>query len=119
MRKYGRTEKGLANHRKQSLKYNKTSNKRIVSNKWKKSNGEKLKAESLFYYLVWYGYIDKEGCQICGKNAHAHHPDYTKPYTVNWVCPFHHKSLHLGEIKDLPTKTYEINLPGRGGWGHK
>jgi hypothetical protein len=53
MRKYGRTEKGLANHRKQSLKYNKTSNKRIVSNKWKKSNGEKLKAESLFYYLVW------------------------------------------------------------------
>lgn len=53
--------------------------------------------------------IKRESCQVCGSFAHAHHPDYLKPFTVNWMCPQHHTSLHLNELGfEPPTKTYGI-----------
>lgn len=30
--------------------------------------------------------------------AHAHHPDYSRPYTVIWLCPGCHNRLHRDEI---------------------
>lgn len=59
--------------------------------------------------------MKKYKCE-CGK---CHACDYSKPFTVNWLCPLHHKSVHFGEIGDIPTKTYQVDRPGRGWWGHK
>jgi hypothetical protein len=34
-------------------------------------------------------------CEQCGrKDTYAHHPDYTKPLSVMWLCPIHHKLWH-------------------------
>lgn len=35
-------------------------------------------------------------CEVCGKvgKVVAHHPDYSKPYSVEWLCYSCHKILH-------------------------
>lgn len=35
-------------------------------------------------------------CQVpgCGKKPEAHHWDYSRPLSVLWLCPSHHKQLH-------------------------
>ncbi len=40
------------------------------------------------------GRLARQPCHICGKKAHAHHPDYSKPLEVVWLCPVHHKAAH-------------------------
>ena len=43
----------------------------------------------------------KKTCKVCKSNAriHAHHPDVNKPLSVVFLCPLHHKAVHLGKIK--------------------
>lgn len=33
-------------------------------------------------------------CFVCGKESEAHHPDYSRPLDVVWLCPAHHKQAH-------------------------
>lgn len=33
-------------------------------------------------------------CFCCGDKAKAHHPDYSSPLDVIWLCPAHHKQTH-------------------------
>jgi len=33
-------------------------------------------------------------CLVCGKDAEAHHPDYSQPLDVIWLCDTHHKEVH-------------------------
>ena len=33
-------------------------------------------------------------CFECGTKAEAHHPDYSRPLDVVWLCPVHHKEVH-------------------------
>lgn len=34
-------------------------------------------------------------CVKCGNvKVHAHHPDYSKPLKVIWLCSLHHQELH-------------------------
>lgn len=41
------------------------------------------------------GLISKRPCVVCGdENVHAHHPDYSKPLEVIFVCPKHHYAMH-------------------------
>lgn len=42
------------------------------------------------------GEIIKKPCEICGKinNVQAHHEDYTKPLSVNFLCRKHHLQKH-------------------------
>ena len=41
------------------------------------------------------GSLERQACQTCGnKKAHAHHPNYSKPLEVVWLCPLHHKAAH-------------------------
>lgn len=45
------------------------------------------------------GILIKENCMVCkSDNVQAHHKDYTKPLSVNWLCTIHHRRVHLGEI---------------------
>lgn len=66
---------------------------------WQDSHPEAVEAKRKFNYLIRYGYIQKEEtCAICGSNGniHAHHPDYSKPLEVIWLCASCHKRLHSG-----------------------
>lgn len=43
------------------------------------------------------GEIIRQPCSVCGKKyrVHGHHPDYSKPLDVIWLCRKHHKQIHL------------------------
>ena len=58
-----------------------------------------IKAHTAFNKAVQRGYIKRKPCEVCGKkNAWGHHENYRYPYNVIWLCPLHHRQLHLGII---------------------
>jgi hypothetical protein len=40
------------------------------------------------------GVIQREPCAMCGREAVAHHPDYSKPLDIQWLCQSHHMAEH-------------------------
>lgn len=60
-------------------------------------NKEKIKAHRLIHKQLMTGQMKKLPCQICNASTHiqGHHPDYSKPLEVVWLCPSHHKLEHL------------------------
>jgi hypothetical protein len=44
------------------------------------------------------GEIKRMPCIVCGdKKSQGHHPDYSKPLEVVWLCKRHHLRLHRGQ----------------------
>jgi hypothetical protein len=44
--------------------------------------------------LNW-GLLVRRPCEVCGdEKSDAHHPDYTKPLEVRWLCRLHHMHAH-------------------------
>lgn len=42
------------------------------------------------------GRLTKHCCFVCGSpNTEAHHPDYSSPLDVVWLCTKHHKQVHV------------------------
>lgn len=65
---------------------------------WRKNNPEKFAAKSIIHRAVQRGKIIKpKKCTKCGREVllSGHHPDYTKPLEVIWLCGSCHKLLHL------------------------
>jgi len=60
---------------------------------------EKDKAHRLINYDMRVGKIKKGPCLICGSedNIHAHHPDYSKPREIIWLCKDCHFDAHFPE----------------------
>lgn len=73
---------------------------RIEANKerfkqYRKSHPDREKARSLLYKEYKQGKIAKLPCFVCGSlNTEAHHPDYSRPLDVIWLCAQHHKQAH-------------------------
>ena len=41
------------------------------------------------------GLLEKTPCHVCGSaEVEAHHPDYSLPLNVVWLCKAHHKEVH-------------------------
>ena len=58
-------------------------------------NAGKLYARSEVRKAVLRGDLSKGVCHYCGNpNVEAHHPDYTKPLSVIWLCKHHHEEVH-------------------------
>jgi hypothetical protein len=57
------------------------------------------------------GRLEKLPCWTCGESdVEAHHPDYSRPLSVVWLCAVHHKEIHLAYPDD-----HYYRLPvGRG-----
>ena len=63
--------------------------------KWRTNNPLAYEAHKKLHWQITCGKIKKQPCEVCGeKNTHAHHPDYSKPFEVMWLCPIHHKLEH-------------------------
>lgn len=61
---------------------------------------ERVRAQQIFNHALAKGRIKKSACAKCGaKRVHAHHPDYSKPLDVVFLCSPHHAVVH------------ELNLP--------
>lgn len=48
------------------------------------------------------GAIQRLPCFMCGAaEVEAHHPDYSAPLAVSWLCKQHHKQLHMEHDADI------------------
>ena len=51
----------------------------------------KNKARAAISRLIKLGVIKRMPCEMCGdSNSQGHHPDYSKPLEVMWLCQSHH-----------------------------
>ena len=55
---------------------------------------EKGKARSAVNSAIRSGKLKPFPCFICGAKAVAHHPDYSAPLDVVWLCQPHHMQTH-------------------------
>ena len=58
---------------------------------WRERNPEKRIAHHAVENAVRNGTLVKQRCAVCGApGTQAHHPDYSRPLDVIWLCPEHH-----------------------------
>jgi hypothetical protein len=62
--------------------------------RWVERNPEKRKAMDAVSNAIRTGRLARQGCEVCGDRAHAHHDDYSKPLDVRWLCSQHHTDHH-------------------------
>lgn len=55
---------------------------------------ERKKATETVSNAVRDGRLQKQPCWVCGEQAQAHHPDYSRPLDVVWLCVSHHRQAH-------------------------
>jgi hypothetical protein len=54
-------------------------------------------------YLIRIGRLLRQTCRVCGaERSEAHHPDYSEPTNVDWLCSLHHKEEHRLRPVSLP-----------------
>jgi hypothetical protein len=62
---------------------------------------DKNKARYAVANAIRDGKLFRKPCEVCGnENSEAHHPDYSQPLLVMWLCDYHHKELHKRERED-------------------
>ena len=62
---------------------------------WNENNKDKMRAHDIIEKEIVYGRLKRLPCEVCGEaRSQAHHPDYSKPLEVVWLCQTHHKQLH-------------------------
>lgn len=77
-------ERGQTPHRKERVL--------IYQRRRRRKYPEKNKARRMVAYYVRVGKLVKSVCSVCGdKKVEAHHPDYSKPLEIEWLCHFHHR----------------------------
>ena len=55
---------------------------------------ERYLARSILRSAVETGKLIRQPCEVCGNpKVEAHHPDYSKPLEVRWLCHQHHCEL--------------------------
>ena len=56
---------------------------------------EKVLARNAVAIALHSGKLERQPCERCGvTEVEAHHPDYSKPLEVVWLCTKHHSELH-------------------------
>ena len=70
---------------------------RAHQKKWYGKNKHKKAAQQRVFKALKSGKLKKENCKVCGssENIQAHHPDYSRPLEVVWLCHTHHQKNHV------------------------
>lgn len=76
-----------------SLPHRKEMAEKIFA-RWKQSFPERRAAHNKLAAALKKGVVERLPCWVCGGKAEAHHPDYSSPLNVVWLCAGHHKQLH-------------------------
>lgn len=64
---------------------------------------EKITAVNSLNLALRHGKITRYPCWVCGATkVEAHHPDYSRPLDVVWLCPTHHRETHALVIRPGP-----------------
>lgn len=57
-------------------------------------SSERIRAHKIVAGAIGRGTLTRKPCEVCGDiNSESHHPDYSKPLEVHWLCRAHHQSL--------------------------
>lgn len=62
--------------------------------KWQAAFPERKYAHGVVAHALKTGKLERLPCWVCGETAEAHHPDYSAPLDVVWLCSRHHKLAH-------------------------
>lgn len=65
-----------------------------IFSRWKKTHPLRRKAQEALGNAIRDGRVTKHPCFVCGEKAEAHHPDYSQPLDVVWLCRPHHMQAH-------------------------
>lgn len=65
-----------------------------IQSRWKAEHPDRRAAQLKVQYALRKGLLVKTPCLVCGGKAESHHPDYSRPLDVVWLCPAHHKQTH-------------------------
>jgi hypothetical protein len=71
-----------------------------ATEKWKDANKVRRAAQIILGNALKYKTITRQPCWVCGEKAEAHHPDYSRPLDVVWLCKKHHKEVHSMSKKE-------------------
>lgn len=69
--------------------------------KWRKRNPLKIIAHRKVFIAIRNGTLKRQNCFCGNPKAEAHHPDYTKPLEVVWLCKKHHEEKHNTKEKNV------------------
>ena len=88
-----------------------------VKSQWQARNPEKRQCHLSLASAIAKGTLVKSAsCQSCGTSEgriQGHHPDYTKPIDVMWLCATCHSRQHRLEREQLRSKTRVERLSQR------
>lgn len=67
-----------------------------VQRAWQLRNPEKIRAHQAVRHAIKRGDLIRGPCEDCGttRGVEAHHPDYSQPLSVVWLCRRDHKRRH-------------------------
>jgi hypothetical protein len=90
------------NGRAADVRYRKSENGRAVSARalqlFKARHPERIRAKDAVNNALKRGKLVRKPCEVCGNpRTDGHHPDYSKPLEVQWLCQCHHIELHINQ----------------------
>jgi hypothetical protein len=62
--------------------------------RWAQKHPDRRKASHIVSNALRGGKLKRQPCWSCGEKAQAHHPDYSRPLDVVWLCTSHHAAAH-------------------------
>lgn len=81
--------------RKRSMNPDRKKNLRLRAKEHRKLHPEKAHARRVAAYNVRVGKWTRQPCERCGEQkAQIHHPDYSKPLEIMWLCFTCHRREH-------------------------
>ena len=79
-----------------------------ANEKYRETHPKKKYAQGAISRAVKKGIVIKTACFVCGsEKVEAHHPDYSSPLDVIWMCDKHHKETHVLCREILRNKRYD------------
>lgn len=78
------------------MPYKNIEDRRNAWKRWRNKHPEKRKELVRIQNQARYANPIKEYCQVhnCVEIGERHHPDYSKPKEIIWLCKHHHELLH-------------------------
>ena len=81
------------------MPYKNKSEQREAERRWRKRNKKIMAVRSQCRYLAKKHNLEVQTCSIenCSIRGERHHPDYSKPEEIIWLCQQHHREIHMRE----------------------
>lgn len=78
------------------MPYKDPQKRREAYSRWRSKNKDRHAAYQRILYAAKKANKNPEKCSVngCDSLGERHHPDYTKPAEIIWICRFHHRRTH-------------------------